>query len=276
MWRLAELFKISKKISGPIAYYLTIAFELQVILTLMLMPFFIWWGLPISIMSWLGNTIFLPFLWAFILCGCAALALDALNLHHTIMHTTLELITQMWMYLLESASPHWMYGLSMYLFIPSCLITGLFFYWCTFYKTKSWQRISITLLSLFFLFGTNYMILYIPLSTTISYKRKTCVLTLKNGTLMLVDHGLLNTLKYQTDFVEYKLLATCWRSFGTNKIAAIVSSNTTAAHKLAHEIFYFTGNKPQVIYSPDRAASPAADALPKTENSVSQPNTSAK
>lgn len=247
MFHLVRSPKIIKKYIFPVVHYFKIAFELQLILTLMLMPFFIWWGLPISIMSWLGNSIFLPFLWIFILVGCGVLACNTLNLHHTIVHTALELITDLWMYLLNLGSPHWMYGLNIYLFIPSCLITGLFFYWCTFYKTKSWQRMTIAALSLCFLCGTNYVLLFFPRTTTLSYRRKMCELKLENKEIIFIDHGMLDSLKYQTDFVEYKLLSTCWRTFGTNKIAAIMSPNTTAAHKLAHDIFYFTGNKPNII-----------------------------
>ena len=94
--------------------------ELQLLISVVILPILIAWGLPISIMTIIGNLVFAHFLTAFIFVSALLFSSDLLGIPNSFIVITLEWITQIWHYLLSLGSAHWLIGFSSWIFPFSC------------------------------------------------------------------------------------------------------------------------------------------------------------
>jgi len=106
---------------------------IQIALLFIYLPILIYWGLPISYMSILGNIIFLPFLTTFLFLSTFLLCTELLQIPNTLLAHILNKFVEYWFILLHLGSPKWLIGFaypgfSTLLFIP---IIGWIIYRCT-------------------------------------------------------------------------------------------------------------------------------------------------
>lgn len=95
--------------------------ELQLLISIVILPILIAWGLPISIMSIIGNLIFAQFLTAFIFVSALLFTSDLLGIPNSFVATVLEWVTQAWHYVLSFGSAHWLVGFPAWIFPISCV-----------------------------------------------------------------------------------------------------------------------------------------------------------
>ena len=86
--------------------------HIQLIITLFSLPILILWGLPISLASLLGNFIFSPLLFIFIMLSCIITLCAILNIPYHFFVICLEKISTVWYSLLSYGSPSWLTGCS--------------------------------------------------------------------------------------------------------------------------------------------------------------------
>jgi len=98
--------------------------QFQLFIQLISLPIFIAWGLPISLLSFLGNLFFAPILTLF-LCVSSLIFFSALlHIPHGFLIQILEWITQSWLWLIAWHSPSWCIGFAQPPWIVSLLIFG--------------------------------------------------------------------------------------------------------------------------------------------------------
>lgn len=86
--------------------------HLHLFLTLISLPVLILWGLPLSLMSPVGNLVFNLFLTAFLSMSSLAFFTELLGIPNSWLMYALEQITNAWLGLLHYGSPRWIMGFS--------------------------------------------------------------------------------------------------------------------------------------------------------------------
>src|SRR3989339_1295099 len=111
--------------------------ELQLLISIVVLPVLIAWGLPVSIMSILGNLIFTQLLTAFIFVSTLLFTTDLLGIPNYFIAQALELITNIWHYILSFGSAHWLVGFPEWIFFISllCAIAA-----CSLYYFKTYSQ----------------------------------------------------------------------------------------------------------------------------------------
>jgi hypothetical protein len=120
--------------------------ELQLLISIVILPILIAWGLPISLMTIVGNLVFAQFLTAFIFISALLFTCDILGIPSSFVALVLEWITQTWHYLLSFGSAHWLVGFSSWIFPITCIFAII---GCAIYHFKvTSQNYRIILLSI--------------------------------------------------------------------------------------------------------------------------------
>jgi len=81
------------------------ALFVQLFLTLFSWPILLWWGLPISVLTMVGNIIFNPFIVLFLLFSAGLFFCELLGLPSGIFVALLELLTNAWLAIMAYGSP---------------------------------------------------------------------------------------------------------------------------------------------------------------------------
>jgi hypothetical protein len=84
----------------------------QLVVTLVSLPILVFWGLPLSLMSIVGNLIFLPFLTLFLLLSSIIFFTELLFIPNGIFTISLDFITEWWLYFLHYGKKEWLIGFS--------------------------------------------------------------------------------------------------------------------------------------------------------------------
>ncbi len=90
----------------------------QLIITLVSLPILIWWGLPLSLASPIGNLIFAPFLTAFLLTSSLIFFTELVGIPNMALIGLLEWITETWTWLLSWGSSSWLVSFA----VPSTIM----------------------------------------------------------------------------------------------------------------------------------------------------------
>lgn len=84
--------------------------HIQLFISLVSMPILIYWGLPISMLTAVGNLLFAPVLTIFLLLSSLIFFLELLYLPNTWIIWLLEYVTSAWLWLLEWEQKMWLVG----------------------------------------------------------------------------------------------------------------------------------------------------------------------
>lgn len=103
---------LSKVINHAITKYFLTYLEVQIFINLFSWPILIAWGLPVSLASPLGNFIFTPFLIMFLAVSLIVFLLELFYIPNTIFIYILEIITTLWLKLIDYNSNSWLLYLS--------------------------------------------------------------------------------------------------------------------------------------------------------------------
>lgn len=203
-----------KKIWNSFLFFL----ELQLLISVVMLPILIAWGLSTSVMTIVGNLVFAQFLTAFIFVSAVIFTFDIFKIPNTYAIISLEWITTTWDYFLSFGSINWLIGYPKYLF-PLSAIAAIAA--CTlYYKKKSTQYQRI-------LFLTG-LYLSIPIAKVTWKKKYThCVIMQgnqnfyiieKDGVIYAFDCGALGARPSSQSWIEYTLTSHMIKSFGVNHI----------------------------------------------------------
>lgn len=138
-------------------------------------PFLIYWSLPFSLLTFIGNIIFLPFIILFLIISFFYSLSLLCHIPHSFVTVSIEYIVHFWMYLMSYASDAvlwWCTFNYISLFLWACLIMCLIF---------PYKKITIPL-SIILITGSIIFSPTEPLPAGYS-------LIKKNGTSILIDAG---------------------------------------------------------------------------------------
>jgi hypothetical protein len=203
-----------KKIKTNFFFFL----ELQLLISVTIMPILIAWGLPISIMTIAGNLVFAQFLTAFIFVSTLLFICEIWGIPHNYLVLLLESISHVWHYFLSFGSAHWLVGFASWMFPISsfCAIIACALYNMKISSQKHRIVILITLLSI------TPIIHKIcedrSTHTTVIHGSQKMFLAKKNNKIYAFDCGALGARPNSQSWIEYTLAPTLVKILGATHI----------------------------------------------------------
>ena len=194
------IYSIPKKI----CYFL----EFQLFITILALPIFLSWGLPISILSPIGNLIFTPWLTAFLTLSSFIFFTQLICMKNSFMIYALEKLNQLFFYILDLADQSFMIscpypGITFLLLIPISLffIIGL----------RKSPNIYIRVLKLFIFssllfFSLKYFLASEKIFEHITNKNKQILVMRHNSKNVFLDKGALGEGRSAQNWVKYQLI----------------------------------------------------------------------
>ncbi len=196
--------------------------ELQLLISIVILPILIVWGLPISIMSIFGNLIFSQFLTAFIFVATLLFITDLLGIPNYFIAQALEWITNIWHYFLSFGSAHWLVGFEIWIFPLSllCAIASCALY----YKKHYTQNYRIAWLSILCL--TTPIIHKTcqkkSMHTIVNQGSQKMHIIKHNNKIYAFDFGALGARPSSQSWIEYTLAPTMIKNMGTTHIDTLI------------------------------------------------------
>ncbi|MDP3788686.1 MAG: hypothetical protein Q8Q60_05230 [Candidatus Chromulinivorax sp.] len=196
--------------------------ELQLLISIVILPILIAWGLPVSIMSIVGNLIFGQLLTAFIFVSALLFTTDLLGIPNSLIALALEWITQVWHYILSFGSAHWLVGFPSWILPISaiCAIAACSLYH---FKVRS-QNYRIAWLSI--------LCLATPIIHKIGKNRSMCIIVTQGcqkmylvqtrGKIYAFDCGALGARPSSQSWIEYTLAPTMIKTMGATHIDTLI------------------------------------------------------
>lgn len=193
------------------------------------LPILVAWGLPISIMSIVGNLIFSPFLVIFLLISCLIFFFELCCIPNELLIICLEWVTQLWSWCVAQGSSAWLVGFKkpsywmLWLIIISLL--GILHH-------KKLQNSKRRFIALVFFLTLVFTFLKFYSMQRIALKEVPCaigsVTIVKAGTtLSVIDPGCMGK-RYAPQWVEYTLVKEIIEHFGSMDIDYLILTRPTA------------------------------------------------
>lgn len=206
---------------------LLITFELQLLMFILLLPIFIWWGIAYSQYAFFGNILFLPFLWVFLVLSLGNVMLEFFHLPNSFFIFLQNKITDIWILILQHGKASWLWCFHYKIFIPSIVISATIFYIYTFKKYRFYKRLCFVISCILIVCITNYFTIPKYSISTLHYKHKTLIIFKRHNALHLIDNGVLGCLQNPRSWIEYTLLPACCKTHGTYNINTIILKKPT-------------------------------------------------
>ena len=197
--------------------------QLQLYLTLISGPILVYWGLPVSIASPIGNILFHPLLTAFLFLSSLIFFCQILHIPHAIFVLALQKTSRSFHYLLGFGSQQWLVGFAkppLWTLVALPIATGLIF---CYKKTRTPYRSIGSLLTLSFLFGAylNYIANPCPIAS-IACNQGHVSLVYTNKQVVLIDPGVLGARLAPSSWVEFTLVPTIIKMTGQTTIEHLI------------------------------------------------------
>lgn len=215
----------SQTITNKITRWLLRFLQVQLFLTAISLPILISWGLPISIVSPLGNLIFSPALVAFLLLSSLIFLLQVICIPNGFLIYLLEKLTSWWLAAMSlGSSTRWLVGFGTPPAVFLVTVPLLAFAIIQNRKTNSLKR-SILFLTLLLTCAFGYLkLINRPMTfiKPIECNGGTVTLIQTNGTTTLIDPGAIGRRISAPSWIEYTLAPTIIKTTGSNRIDHMV------------------------------------------------------
>lgn len=208
--------------------------QLQLFLTLCSWPLLLYWGLPLSLASIIGNLIFGPFLTCFLLLSCLIFFLNLLMLPATPFTLLLEWLSHSWSYLLSQGNPSWLVA-----FPAPPLIVGLSIplagYLVLHHKKLISPLRSVTALTCILIITALLLNAYTPQDQEFFIPCFGSNLTIlqRKSTAVLIDPGCIGRRISAPSFVRYTLMQTLTRKGISTLNAVIITKPSSTVFRAA-------------------------------------------
>jgi hypothetical protein len=215
-----------KHIKTRIKNYLKGFLFAQLIVTLISLPILINWGLPISLMSLVGNFIFSPFITVFLILSSIIFFAECLKIPTLFLPNLLNKLTNVLDFILKQGSKNWLIGFQLpkniFLLVLIPIIGGIIM------TSKKITTLKIkTALLITFLF-TAILLLKIPTSTNniINIENKLEITKNPNKTITIKDQGYLNKKESVDSFIAFEVAPFLTKKFGNITIQELEIKKT--------------------------------------------------
>lgn len=220
--------------------------KIQTIVTLASLPILVAWGIPISLMTFVGNFIFTPFLTVFLLLSSLIFFAELLCLPNNLLITALTTTTSYWEYFLSFGKKSWLIGfakpgttLTILLFVLLVLLALRFIF-----RVLS-KLVMIAIIALSLSITTHYLYKAIlpskPLTKLVpNCEQKLSVALLPNKTIQINDYGFFNQKRSPEKFITFELKPYLIKNYGATTIDKIILHNPRAKSFRAVQELYKT------------------------------------
>ena len=196
--------------------YVTNFLKIQSIASAASLPILINWGIPISIMTFVGNFIFSPVLIIFLTLSSLILFTEILHIPNFLLINLLELTTSTWEYLISFGSKKWLLGFNQEIF-ASILIYSAIGILILKVISKVFLYIFITIIALTLI---NYQqIPELPPKGKSSYEqqifKKLKIIENNNNKIQILDFGEFNKKRSPEKFITFELKPYLTKKYGT-------------------------------------------------------------
>jgi hypothetical protein len=188
--------------------YLLRFLQLQLFLTLVSWPLLLYWGLPLSLASIVGNFIFTPFLVVFLLLSSLLFLCELCFIPHTLLIYALEHVSNFWYNILLYADRSWL----IYAPEPSCIAVILVLvsgFYILHHKKFSHPFISCTLFTCVLTLFYAYLYSIHPQPGTehiTCFNNALTLITSNCHKTILIDPGYLARRISAPDYVQFTLV----------------------------------------------------------------------
>ena len=237
-----------KTVYAQTGSYLIKFLHLQLFLTLMSWPVLLYWGLPISLASIVGNLIFGPFLLVFLLLSSLIFLGEFLSIPTTLLIWLLEYISNLWYTILLWSDRSWLLFYAQPSFIVASLVCAATLLVLHHKKLTPLQASSLfTCLLLIFLLYLTFTRLN-PGTYPLDCFDKQLTLIATKHTTVLIDPGILGRRSSAPDYIRYTLIPQLSKK-GISHIDSIITCkpSLTTFRALATLCHYYPVN---AVYIP--------------------------
>ncbi len=207
-----------KKIITNLLFFL----ELQLLISVVITPILIAWGLPISTMSIIGNLLFTQFLTVFICISALLFTSDIFGISNYWIAQALELTTQTWHYFLSYGSAHWLIGFPFWM-LPITIFCAIIA--CSLYYIKNIsQNYRLTFLIMLCMITPIAHIMFEKKSihTIVMQGNQAMHLIKTHNIIYAFDCGALGARPSSQSWIEYTLAPTLINSMGATHIDTLI------------------------------------------------------
>lgn len=219
--------------------------ELQLVISISLLPIFIAWGLPTSCMSILGNYIFAPLLTVFIINATLLWLTTILHIPNFILTQTLNIISKLWQTCLNYGTKNWLIGIPSKAFPAACVATCILVWVYIFFKPSQKQRILI----LCFLYAIplcTKQILNLQNNTFTDLQKINFVY--KQGKMYVIDYGALGSKRSYESWIDYTLIPYLIKTTGSLHIDMLILCKTNPRTMQAVDYLQTTLHLKNLLY----------------------------
>jgi len=202
--------------------------QLQLFMMILSLPILIAWGLPISLMSVVGNLLFSPFLSLFLLLSSIIFFFELCYLPNGFLLYCLDWCTRLWTWWIACGSSQWLVG---FMKPPGWVLCTIFIGLFLILHHKKVRTHKIRIVCLLLYFGLVILFLkWYPQEKSIIHTiscNNGCVTVLKTAsTLTLIDPGVMGR-RVNANWVEYTLMKELIEKFGTLRIDILIITRPT-------------------------------------------------
>ena len=191
------------------------------------MPVLLHWGLPISVMSFVGNFLFTPALVALTVLGSLVFFAELAGIPNGLCITLFDYISTTWYWLLSFGQPSWLIeranpGLGILVLIPAATIAGLWLPQLQKINSTQERRSLFMFAVLISSFGLLSLQQYCTTQQPLT-DLHTKIMCSKNndGTINMIDDGYFNTKSNAENAVRFAIKPYLTQNFGTTTIASL-------------------------------------------------------
>lgn len=199
---------------------------LHLFMTAVSLPILIAWGLPISLLSILGNVIFSPFITLFLASASGLFFCLLLGLPPTFFVMSLEWITSCWLWLLKRADNSALLAVAQPPFFLICLIGFSFFVFAVIAQSRKKlvivSLVAMVLLALMSTFFRSASILH-----EIPCNKGAVVFMKKQGKSYVIDEGQIGRHACASSWVIYTLVPALIQKNGSLMLDYFVATKPT-------------------------------------------------
>lgn len=197
---------------------------LQLFISLIALPILLCWGLPISLLSPVGNLLFGPALTLFLLLSSLLFFSELFYIPNGFLASVLDRFTQYWLAVLKVPSQEWFIGFArpsgiLLVLIPLCALAIIHYK----HGKNIWIRIAC-LTALLVAFGIYTKIIHAKKTEiqTLACNKGAVTLVHDAGTVVLIDPGVIGQRVSAQSWVEFTLLSHLVSSSGATVIDHVV------------------------------------------------------
>jgi hypothetical protein len=206
------------------AYKLRTFIVLQLFLTCMSLPILVWWGLPVSLLSPVGNLVFSPFLTVFLSLASLLFFAQLLHIPNGLIAWALDLLTKIWLTVLKWYPPGMLIAFSQppwwILVVPPIFALIVIAH----PRTRSANRSAVLMTVGLFFFGfalkllcsTSTDIFSIPCNNTELFVMRS------SNTVVVIDPGAIGRRASGPSWVQHTLLTQLAKKSGLRHIDHLV------------------------------------------------------